>query len=158
MGDGGGCHPRDNIALSWLALEVGLSYDFFESLMVARERQTEWLAELMEAADPPDGERLLKVVLGKSFKAGTNIVLGSPAILLKNLLEERGNDVEMWDPYVDVEQPRPEFPPSIFLIGTKHPDFVDFAFPKGSVVIDPWRYIPQQPGVEVIRVGDRPAP
>ena len=40
MGDGGGCHPRDNIALSWLARELDLSYDFFEHLMIARERQT----------------------------------------------------------------------------------------------------------------------
>lgn len=29
MGDGGGCHPRDNIALSWLARQLDLSYDFF---------------------------------------------------------------------------------------------------------------------------------
>ena len=27
MGDGGGCHPRDNIALSWLAREIDLSRD-----------------------------------------------------------------------------------------------------------------------------------
>jgi UDPglucose 6-dehydrogenase len=45
MGDGGGCHPRDNIALSWLARELGLSYDWFEGVMVAHERQTDWLAE-----------------------------------------------------------------------------------------------------------------
>ena len=27
MGDGGGCHPRDNIAMSWLAKNLDLSYD-----------------------------------------------------------------------------------------------------------------------------------
>src|SRR5258708_38705322 len=53
MGDGGGCHPRDNIALSWLARELGLRFGFFESLMIARERQTEWLAPFVGAADPP---------------------------------------------------------------------------------------------------------
>ena len=37
MGDGGGCHPRDNIALSWLARELDLSYDWFESVMIGRE-------------------------------------------------------------------------------------------------------------------------
>ena len=47
MGDGGGCHPRDNIAMSWLARKLDLSYDFFDSLMSAREKQTEWLGELM---------------------------------------------------------------------------------------------------------------
>ena len=30
MGDGGGCHPRDNIALSWLAQKLNLSTDWFE--------------------------------------------------------------------------------------------------------------------------------
>ncbi len=145
MGDGGGCHPRDNIALSWLAKEVGLSWDWFESLMLARERQTEWLAELMEEHDLP------KVVLGKSFKPETNITVGSPSILLKNLLEERGHAVAMYDPYVDGQMP--EFEPSVFLIGTKHPDFACFDYPEGSVVIDPWRYIPDKSGSSVIRVG-----
>jgi UDPglucose 6-dehydrogenase len=43
MGDGGGCHPRDNIALSWLSREVDLSYDWYENLMISREKHTEWL-------------------------------------------------------------------------------------------------------------------
>ena len=64
MGDGGGYHPRDNIALSWLARELHLSHDFFDSLMQARERQTEWLADLMEEY----GQDLPKVILGRSFK------------------------------------------------------------------------------------------
>jgi UDPglucose 6-dehydrogenase len=155
MGDGGGCHPRDNIALSWLARELDLSYDFFESLMMARERQTEWLAELMESYDPPDGERMLKVILGKSFKSGTNITVGSPAALLKSLLQERGHDVEMYDPHVDVA-PVPRYPASVFLIGTNHPEFLKFQFPKGSVVIDPWRYLSEQPGVKLVSVGRVP--
>jgi UDPglucose 6-dehydrogenase len=156
MGDGGGCHPRDNIALSWLARELDLSYDFFEGLMLARERQTEWLAELMESYDPPGKERMLKVILGKSFKPETNITVGSPAVLLKNLLQERGHDVEMYDPYVDVGLPAPRYPASVFLVGTKHPDFVDFNFPAGSIVIDPWRYIQPRPGIRVVSVGRTP--
>lgn len=145
MGDGGGCHPRDNIALSWLARELNLSWDWFESLMLARERQTEWLIELMEQHD------LKKVVLGKSFKPETNITVGSPSILLKNLLEERGHSVTMYDPYVD--DVMPDFEPSVFLIGTQHPEFKFFNYPKGSVIIDPWRYIPDKPGCSVIRIG-----
>ena len=88
-GDGGGCHPRDNIALSWLGREVDLSYDLFESLMVARERQTQWLVKLMEAHDPCGEPRMLKIILGKSFKPNSNIPAGSPAVLLKNILQER---------------------------------------------------------------------
>jgi len=33
MGDGGGCHPRDNIALRWMAKELNLGYDLFDSII-----------------------------------------------------------------------------------------------------------------------------
>ena len=83
MGDGGGCHPRDNIALSWLARELDLSHDIFEDIMLAREDQTEWLAKLaMETGEPIE-------LMGKSYKPGTNLTIGSPARLLASLLEER---------------------------------------------------------------------
>jgi len=147
MQDGGGCHPRDNIALSWLSQKLDLSYDWFENLMLCREEQTEWLAELMMEHDLP------KVILGKAFKPETNLTIGSPAILLKNILEEKGVVVDMWDPHVD-KTPCPKFKKSVFLIGTKHPEFQDLKFPLGSVVLDPWRYIEDQAGVRVIRIGE----
>lgn len=145
MGDGGGCHPRDNIALSWLARKFNLSYDLFDSIMVAREKQTEWLARLMMEWELP------KYILGKSFKPETNITTGSPAILLKNILEEFGEEVIQYDPYVD-DRP-PPFEKGVYLIGTKHPDFYRFKYPKGSVVIDPWGYIPKQEDISVFRIG-----
>ena len=147
MGDGGGCHPRDNIALSWLARKLDIHFDFFEAIMLAREKQTEYLADLMLAHDLP------KVILGKSFKPESNIVVGSPSLLLHALLKERGIDCMMWDPFVD-DSAMPDYPPSVFLIGTKHANFVEMHFPQGSVIIDPWRYIPDQDDVEVIRVGE----
>ena len=68
---------------------------------------------------------------------------------------ERGHEVVMYDPYVDSGLAPPRYPRSTFLIGTKHPEFVDFKFPEGSVVIDPWRYIPQRRGIKVVSVGAR---
>lgn len=147
MGDGGGCHPRDNIALSWLARKLNLSYDFFEAIMMAREKQTEWLADLMMEYNLP------KVILGKSFKLESNITVGSPAILLRNILVERKVEVQMYDPFIDGEA-LPNFQPSVFLVGTKHAFFRNMSFPKGSVVIDPWRYLSDQDGVKVVRVGE----
>jgi len=149
MGDGGGCHPRDNIAMSWLSRKLGLSHDFFDNLMMARENQTEWLADFMVNENPKD---LPFVILGKTFKPETNILTGSPAILLKNILEEKGLTPIQYDPYID--EVMPEFEPSVFLIGTKHPQFMDIKFPKGSIVIDPWRYIPNQKGIKVIKIGE----
>jgi len=154
MGDGGACHPRDNIALSWLARKLDLSFDWFDSVMHAREKQTEWLAKMMEQYNLP------KVILGKSYKPEINLTYGSPSILLKNILEERGHKVVMYDPYVDLKKPAEVdsimTKPCVFLIGTNHPDFQNFDFPEGSVVIDPWRYIPKKDGVEIIQVGSSP--
>lgn len=151
MGDGGGCHPRDNIALSWLAREKDLSFDWYHSVMMAREEQTAWLAKLMLDEKYKD---LPKVILGKSFKPETNLTVGSPAILLKNIIEEKGETTAMFDPHIDGDE-IPEFAKkkSLFFIGTKHSYFATFDFPEGSVVLDPHRYIQDREGVTVIRIG-----
>jgi UDPglucose 6-dehydrogenase len=152
MGDGGGCHPRDNIAMSWLARELPLSHDLFENVMAARENQTEWLADLMCEHDLP------KAIIGYSFKAETNLTAGSPALLLRAILEERGIQAFLYDPHVEGSyRDLSNMKPHVFLIGAKHPEFLDAKFPPGSVIIDPWRYMPSQPkNVRLIRVGIGP--
>ena len=157
MGDGGGCHPRDNIALSWLSRELNLSHDWFDNIMKQREKQTDWLADLIEETSFKykgclDGYPIK--ILGKSFKPETNITTGSPSILLKNILEERGHDVEIWDPYVDGSENESQQEPMIYFIGTKHPDFTTYLYNQGSIIIDPWRYIPDINNCEVIRIGE----
>ena len=42
----------------------------------------------------------------------------------------------------------------VYFIGTKHPDFTTYLYNKGSIIIDPWRYIPDIDNCTVIRVGD----
>jgi UDPglucose 6-dehydrogenase len=156
MGDGGGCHPRDNIALSWLSNELDLSYNWFDNIMKQREKQTDWLADLIEenAGGMPIN------ILGKSFKPETNITTGSPSILLKNILEERGNAVFIWDPYIDEpwEDLKSQYEwddnPQLYFIGTKHPEFSNFQFEYGSIIIDPWRFMPNIENCKVIRIGD----
>ena len=151
MGDGGGCHPRDNIALSWMAQKLDMSYDWYESLMVCREKQTEWLSKLIDDEVRETG--LKPVILGKCFKKETNLTVGSPSILLKNILEESHDSVEIFDPWVDEGNP-PIDSPAVFFIGTNHDLFLDYKFPAGSVVIDPWRYIQKDPNVKLISVGE----
>jgi UDPglucose 6-dehydrogenase len=149
MGDGGGCHPRDNIALSWLARKLNLSYDYFEHIMMARERQTEWLADLIE--DQYKKTSLPITLLGVAFKPETNLIVGSPALLLSNLLRERDLPHKIYDPCVyggDVE-----LQPGIYFISTQHEIFKSYDFPAGSVVIDPFGYMPDRNGVTVIRIG-----
>ena len=157
MGDGGGCHPRDNIALSWLSRKLNLSYDWFDNIMKQREKQTDWLANLIEETSFKykgcyDGYPIK--ILGKSFKPETNITTGSPSILLKNILRERKHEVEIWDPYVDDGENDSKQEAMIYFTGTKHPDFTSYEYNKDSIIIDPWRYIPDIDNCTVIRIGD----
>ena len=158
MGDGGGCHPRDNIALSHLSQKLNLSYDWFDSIMMQREKQSEWLANLVINNSK---DRQINL-LGKTFKPETNLILGSPSILLKNLIEEKKYRVFSWDPYID--QSYENVCSSMnwdnnqikhtFFIGTKHPEFIKFKFPRDSIIIDPFRYIYEVKDSKVIRIGD----
>ena len=149
MGDGGGCHPRDNIALSWLSDKLDMSFNWFDNIMKQREVQTDWLADIIEY-----NKKGKVVILGKSFKPETNIETGSPAHLLANILRERNISFEHYDPYVDGDF-EIGYEACTFFIATKHEDFNDIDYPKGSVIIDPWRYIGDKQGVEVIRIGER---
>lgn len=153
MGDGGGCHPRDNIALSWLSRKLNLGHDIFEDIMIAREKQTEFLAKII--AEQYYNEQLPVIILGKSFKEQTNLTIGSPAILLSNILSEFGIKHISFDPWVDTDKNKNDVlsSASIYFIGTRHEDFKDYRFPDGSIVIDPWRIINDQKNVKVIRVG-----
>ncbi len=150
MGDGGGCHPRDNIAMSHLAQRLGLSYDFFESLMLAREKQTEWLADL--ALELAREQNLPIVVMGKAFKPETNLITGSPSILLHALLQEKGAHPTIFDPHLDPPEVAPRYP-AVYVVGTEHEVFQEWSFPEGSLVLDPWRSVPDRDGVDVRRLG-----
>jgi UDPglucose 6-dehydrogenase len=157
MGDGGGCHPRDNIALSWLSRELDLSYDLFGSVMECRERQAEWLADLMQyEASIVRGGNIGIGFLGIAYKPRSHITTGSPALLVLEILRKRGyalSRADTYDPYVAPSKRVGQLGKRVFLVGCRHPEFADLKLPKGSVVIDPWRYIPAQPGVEVIHLG-----
>ena len=144
MGDGGGCHPRDNIAMSYLSKKFNISHNWFENIMLQRENQTNWLADII--MEKTNGKTIN--ILGKTFKAETNLTLGSPAILLKNILEEKGAKVNQWDPYTDGEFEKYskiyewETKPQTFFVATKHEYFTKMKFLKGALVVDPWRYMP----------------
>lgn len=135
MGDGGGCHPRDNIALSWLSDKVGLRYNWFDGIMMARERQTDFLADLIQKEVQSSG--LNAFILGTSFKPNTAIKTGSPAVLLANILKERNVQFDSWDPVSNKDSR--ELKPAVYFIGCAHACISDILIPEGSIVIDPHR-------------------
>lgn len=156
MGDGGGCHPRDNIAMSWLAQKLNLSHDIFSDIMKAREDHADYLAKLVAAysviSNLPIG------IIGYTFKPESPLLTGSPALLVKALLVEKGipeKEIMMWDQFdSDTRFAYVDKQPRVFLVGTKHEYLRNYKFPKGSVVIDPFRFIPNEEGVNVIRIGE----
>lgn len=166
MGDGGHCHPRDLIAMSWLAQRLDLSYDLLGQMTTAREAQSQWLADLVWQWC--DLTRLTPVVLGRSYKPESPLTGGSPALLLYDQLAARLDEgdgwIPIWDPHVDgapVRLPDRDLEgapalladPHVFVVAARHPEFVGLSYPCGSVVIDPWGYIPDRTGVTVVRIG-----
>ncbi|GIR19857.1 hypothetical protein CM15mP35_01180 [bacterium] len=150
MGDGGGCHPRDNIALSWLSREVDLSYDWYENLMISREKHTEWLVDL--TIENAKANEYKICILGKSFKKETSLTDGSPSLLYLSILNEKGYDAEILDPHIDDKEIK-LVTPMVYFIATNHDIFKEYSFPKNSVVIDPWRIIPEDKNINLISVG-----
>lgn len=128
--DGGGCHPRDNIALSYIAKQIGISHNIFEDLMSAREDYEDYHAR--QAIDASKDSGLPLIILGRSFKPETNIETGSPAILMANIVEEYGY------PYEHVED-LPEYPKAVYFIATNHERYKDIEFPKGSIILSPFK-------------------
>ena len=86
MGDGGGCHPRDNIALRYMAQELNLGYDLFDAVMTAREIQAENLAK--ELVKHAKANRMSIFIHGKAYKPGVEYCDGSYSLLVGHYCEQ----------------------------------------------------------------------
>lgn len=126
MGDGGGCHPRDNIALRWMAQDLGLGYDLFDAIMKAREVQAENIAKKL--AHLAYMHELPIVIMGKSYKPGVDYIEGSTSIMVGHFCENQGFNVS----FDNIEGK------AVYLIG-HYRTFNETEFPEGSVILDPWR-------------------
>lgn len=151
LGDGGGCHPKENAGLAALAQRVKLSYDPFGTNLIARDRQTEWLARLIR--DELVTENLPLWMLGSAFKANVSTEHGSPALLLYAALERLGLQPRVYDPLVPGRDNPPPNQAAVFVLAVPHDVFKTMRFSAGSVVVDPWRCITSQQGVRLVSVG-----
>src|SRR5210317_660182 len=128
MGDGGACHPRDNIALRWLAKELELGYDMFESIMTARERQ----AETMAKAILTHGNNIC--FSSDSYKPGVNMPDGSSSLLLQHYVKEHGGQIANGiDTPVEV------------IVRVHESD--QFTADESTIIFDPWRTYPKADNV-----------
>lgn len=132
LGDGGACHPRDNIALRYLADRLNLGYDLFDAIMRAREVQ----AERMAMKCLSYGKNI--TILGKAYKPGVPYIQGSPSLLVGHYIEQHGGTVNYYDPNTNdiaVNLNNTD----VFLIGYWENWIKQLNLPPGCVVIDPWR-------------------
>ena len=147
MGDGGACHPRDNIALRYLAKNLDLGYDLFNSIMISREKQAENIAKLLVKLA---NEKKLEIYIhGKAYKPNIEYCDGSYSLLIGHYCEKLGNKPLYIDPLTKniVEKAK-----GVILLAHNqkitYPEMskLDQANSKlyceildGSVVVDPWR-------------------
>ncbi len=134
MGDGGACHPRDNIALRFLAERLDLGYDLFDAIMKSREVQAERLAKKCLA----NGKNI--IILGKSYKPGVPYTNGSSSLLVGYYIEKLGGNVEYYDSNTGDQYYSIGWA-DVYLIGYWDTFVENFPFPGGVTVIDPWRRI-----------------
>lgn len=128
MGDGGSCHPRDNIALRWLAKNLDIGYDLFEGIMTARERQ----AENMAMAILAHGKNIC--FSSDSYKPGTNLVDGSYSLLVQHYVRKHGGDiVNGFDTPVQV------------VVRVHETDVI--TADNDTIIFDPWRSYPKADNV-----------
>jgi UDPglucose 6-dehydrogenase len=167
MGDAGACHPRDNIALRWLAQEYDLGYDLFDTVMLARERQAENLAKFLFDTSTATDTQMPVVIHGKAYKPDVPYCIGSYSTLVGHYLKGMGVDVKYVDPLADdaadvvatIDQP------SVILWA--HDRQITYEYtgeqtrtqayctvPDGSIIVDPWRKLQSTDTVKVIHYGN----
>ena len=190
MGDGGACHPRDNIALRWMAEELGLGYDLFDAVMLSREVQAKNMADsLIEIATAGAGQTpaMPVVIVGKAYKPLVPYEAGSSSMLVGHYIDESTVDMHYLDEVCGDMPPQDVLDkPAVYLLAHNpeitYGDQLDFvkgwyngkhrvteadealtvatangtelSFAPGSVVVDPWRKLPEIPGCRVVHYGN----
>ena len=165
MGDAGACHPRDNIALRWLAKEYDLGYDMFDTIMHAREIQAKNLADFL--VEKSRTYNLPIVIHGKAYKPNVPYCIGSYSTLVGHYIKKAGPSVYYVDPLADDRTDvisMVEWPAVILMAHNRQitygytgeqaadPDY--FEIKQGSIIVDPFRQEPDRPGITVIHYGN----
>jgi UDPglucose 6-dehydrogenase len=166
MGDAGACHPRDNIALRWLAQEYKIGYDLFDTIMHAREVQAENLAKFLVVQAQKNN--LPIVIHGKAYKPDVPYCIGSYSTLVGFYVEKAGHRVTYLDPLADdpTNVVATVDHPAVFLWAHNRKITYEYTgdqldtqpyckIQPGSVIVDPWRKLPKTlEGITVVHYGN----
>ena len=160
LGDGGACHPRDNIALRWLSQNLNLGYDLFHAIMHSRDKQAENLAKRLIKLSI--NNRLPIVIHGRAYKPYIPYTIGSYSELVGYFVEKSGLNVHYADPLtgdhwegkaVILMAHNPYVTYKGTGVAVKEEAFY-FEIEKGSIILDPWRTIDKIAGCRVIHYGN----
>jgi len=162
MGDAGPCHPRDNIALRYLAEKLSLGYDIFDTIMSAREQQAKNMSEFI--CQYYNANPMQIYIHGKAYKPGVNYLEGSYSLLIGHYLKEMGLPPIYIDPLT--EETTPASIRGIVLLahnqqvtygyaGVTTEQELYCAIEPPSTIIDPWRkYKTANSYIKVIHYGN----
>lgn len=92
---GGPCFPRDNLALTALARQLGVPADIARVTDQFNRGQIKWLADLVQNNSHQDG---VAGILGLTYKPNTDVVEEAAGFLLAQELVARGMSVVVYDP------------------------------------------------------------
>jgi GDP-mannose 6-dehydrogenase len=98
---GGSCLPKDLSGMLALAREAGLTVPLLAGARESNAVHLAWIFQAVRQRCPPPGPVLL---VGLSFKAGTDDLRNSPNLELAELLLEAGYDLRVHDPDLDPER------------------------------------------------------
>ncbi len=94
---GGSCLPKDIAALSSFARQEGISLPMLESIQASNHSHLDHLIKLINRTN------LRKVlIVGLTFKKGTDDLRGSPMVAVAETLIGKGVDVEIYDTNIDI--------------------------------------------------------
>jgi len=148
LGDAGPCHPRDNIALRYMAEKLDLGYDLFDAIMHAREIQAQNMARFIQREAVTETGVLPIYIHGKAYKPDVAYLEGSYSLLVGHFLEKMGAEVNYIDPLTEPDVPR-SVCGAVLLAHNKQVTYgyagvndeqqLYCVIEDGSVIIDPWR-------------------
>lgn len=109
LGYGGPCFPRDNVALTYLANQLGVD----ASIPQATDRVNRALSsKMVEEIEPILKDVRSAAVLGLAYKPDSHVIEESHGINLCKALHDRGLAVSAWDDLAR-EEARKQLPPDI---------------------------------------------
>ena len=165
MGDAGACHPRDNIALRWLAEHYEVGYDLFDTIMHAREIQAKNLGLFLVEESKKTG--LPIVIHGKAYKPDVEYCIGSYSTLVGHYVKEAGMPVVYVDPLADNQDEvvAEVAGPAVFLWAHNRKITYEYTgeqqdtqaycdIQPGSVIVDPWRKLASTSAYRVVHYGN----